>query len=329
MGNKTAIAWTDETANWIVGCTKTRAKGAKESGCDNCYAATAANSARLQQFPRYQSVVDGKGNWNGKIEFVPKVLKGLLIGKKRRRVFTPSMSDPFHERVKDEWLDQFFAVVRLTPHITYQVLTKRPSRMLKYFSRSNIKEYWAVEANIFRYDERRRISKFELPGMNGPFQNLWLGVSAENQSAANERIPLLLQTPATVRFISVEPMLEKIDIGSTWMRCKSCGSMQLSCVTTCGACGKWHNAEEYGSSIKAIDWIIIGGESGAGARPFHLEWARSLIDQCRELGTAVFMKQVGSNAFYEGKPFKTKSRAGSDPSEWPEWARIQEFPASD
>jgi protein gp37 len=75
-------------------------------------------------------------------------------------------------------------------------------------------------------------------------------------------------------------------------------------------------------------WIIIGGESGSNARPFHLEWAQDLIKQCREVGVKVFMKQVGSNAFYRGQPFKTKSRAGSDPTEWPEWAQIQEFPES-
>jgi protein gp37 len=82
------------------------------------------------------------------------------------------------------------------------------------------------------------------------------------------------------------------------------------------------------SNTAAIDWVIIGGESGSKARPFHLEWAQFLIHQCNEAGVKVFMKQVGSNAFYEGKPFKTKSRSGSDPSEWPKWARAQEFPAT-
>jgi len=109
--------------------------------------------------------------------------------------------------------------------------------------------------------------------------------------------------------VSVEPMLEEIDLWSANYKNPSGG------IT--GAITAWGGG---------VDWIIIGGESGSKARPFHVEWARSLIDQCREAGTAVFMKQAGSNAFYEGKPFKTKSRAGSDPSEWPEWARVQEFP---
>jgi protein gp37 len=191
MSNKTGIAWTDETANWIVGCTKI------SSGCAKCYAATAANSPRLQQFDQYKGVVDGNGNWNGEIAFVPKVLEQLLRSKKQRRVFAPSMSDLFHPGVKDEWLDQFFATVALTPHITYQLLTKRPERMLEYFDR--------LEPNKSKMSPRHLLIAAGVPW---PLKNMWLGVTAENQAAADERIPFILQTPAAVRFLSVEPMLE-------------------------------------------------------------------------------------------------------------------------
>ena len=297
--SKTSISWTDETANWIVGCTKTRAKGAKESGCDNCYAATAANSARLQQFPQYKNVVDHKGNWNGHVEFVPKVLDDLLKGKRKRRVFAPSMSDPFHPEVKDEWLDQFFAAVALTPHITYQVLTKRPERMLKYFQELDLRRL--IKYVRLLNDRRGDLTDYR---WRIPSLNLWLGVTCENQAAADERIPLLLQTPAAVRFLSVEPLLEEVDV-----------SEYLSCEENDGADGQnW------------INQIIVGGESGSNARPFHLEWAKFLLQQCRDSDTKFFMKQLGSNAFYKGQPYKTKSRAGSDPSEWPEPLRVQEFP---
>jgi protein gp37 len=321
--SKTKISWTDETANWIVGCTKTRAKGAKESGCDFCYASTAANSARLQQFPQYKNVVDHNGNWNGHLEFVPKVLDGLLKGKKQRRVFAPSMSDPFHPAAKDEWVDQFMATVALTPHITYQVLTKRPERMYEYFTETwqatLEQEFLGVyvpagfptgrqdevhlaceeiidrhnladtdKDNLWTEDGSLKIMQWEWP-----LPNLHLGVSVENQAAADERIPWLLKTPAAKRFLSVEPLLEGVFLGRP--------------------------------VLKHIDWAIVGGESGTNARPFELNWARSIQEECLDLFVPFFLKQVGSNAFYQGQPFKTKSRAGTDPMEWPEWARVQEI----
>ncbi|NJR56761.1 MAG: DUF5131 family protein, partial [Acaryochloris sp. CRU_2_0] len=107
------IEWTDHTLNPLVGCTKTRAKGAKQSGCEHCYAARASNSGRLQQFPQYHGVVDGQGNWTGQVNFVPEQLEKLFKFRKPTRVFMPSMSDPFHPAVKDEWLDQIFAAIAL------------------------------------------------------------------------------------------------------------------------------------------------------------------------------------------------------------------------
>ena len=319
--SKTNISWTDETANWIVGCTKISA------GCAKCYAATAANSARLQQFPQYKNVVDHEGNWNGHVEFVPKVLDDLLKGKRKRRVFAPSMSDPFHPEVKDEWLDQFFAAVALTPHITYQVLTKRPERMLEYFS-SLDPTAKGGEGYSWPYSAMCENPKWPLP-------NLWLGVTVENQAAAHERIPLLLQAPVAVRFLSIEPMLEEMNIhqyfGRFW-QCPECGdSDDFSWLSKpsqiyCSACGDDSQDVPVKKGAQGISWVIIGGESGPNARPFYLEWAESLIEQCKSANVPVFMKQLGSNAFYKGQSYKTKSRAGSDPSEWPEPLRVQEFP---
>lgn len=318
--SKTKIAWTDETANWIVGCSKI------SEGCRNCYAATAANSPRLQQFPQYQKVVNGSGNWNGNIEFVPKVLEDLLKGKRRRRVFAPSMSDPFHLGVRDEWLDQFFAVVALTPHITYQVLTKRPDRMLGYFDWCDRRHSEtgkpisycrvdAVEDATAKWHHCWEIEQWPLP-------NLHLGVTVENQAAANERIPLLLQTPAAKRFLSVEPMLEGIHLN--WLEINRNTFGEPEYILDCLGQKYGHPGQWQAEAPAKIDQVIIGGESGKNARPFQIEWAESIIAQCREAGVKVFMKQIGSNAFYQGRPFNTRSRAGTDLTEWPESIRIQE-----
>ena len=257
-------------ASWIVGCTKI------SQGCRDCYAATAANSARLQQFDQYKAVVDGKGNWNGHVEVVPKVLDGLFKGKRSRRVFAPSV------------LKQCLMLLRMNGS-------------------------GVPEPRYSKINNELQI-----------LENLHIGVTVENQAAANERIPLLLQTPAAVRFLSVEPLLESIDFQDVSilmieeiMFRKPEDSFREKVLSM----GSW---EDF-NCLEMLNQIIVGGESGSNARSFHLEWARSLIDQCREAGTKVFMKQTGSNAFYEGQPYKTKSRAGTDPMEWPEWARIQEF----
>jgi protein gp37 len=168
-----------------------------------------------------------------------------------RRIFVENQSDLFGEWVTYEMLDRVFAVMALCPQHIFQVLTKRPELMLEYsFGR-------------------------ELRGLEWPLPNVWLGVSVENQSAADERIPLLLETLAAVRFVSCEPLL---------------GAVEFSDVTRCSDCiqvlGK--------PAMKGIDWVIAGGESGPGARPMDPSWARSLCDQCTAAGVPFFMKQMGS-----------------------------------
>ena len=354
---KSNIAWTDDTYNPIVGCTKI------SQGCLNCYAATAANTPRLQQFEQYQNVVDHKGNWNGKIEFVPKVLDQLLKLKRPRKIFMPSMSDPFHDAVKDEWLDQIFATIALTPHLTYQLLTKRPERMLQYFTETWQGRpeqefegiYIPASGPSSRADEvcfaceeiidRHKLADTDKDSLwteggslkimqwGWPLPNLHLGVTVENQAAADERIPLLLQTPAAVRFLSVEPMLERISLDCLHWD----GMTNLNCLT-----GKHGVNYPLQGDCNKVDWVIVGGESGTKARFFYLEWAESMIEQCKSAQVPVFVKQIGSNAWErcetpehlkeiapEMESFcqiKTKSRAGSNPDEWPEHLRIQEFP---
>jgi protein gp37 len=158
------------------------------------------------------------------------------------------------------------------------------------------------------YDELRAAIQ------GGYLENLHLGVTVENQAAANERIPWLLKTPAAKRFLSVEPLLEQTFLDfiddPTWRTNPD-----------------WHPGLPMGAmlGLKGISQVIIGGESGSNARPFHLEWARSMLHDCRHAGVSFFMKQMGSNPFIDGKPIKLKSRSGTDISEWPQDLQVQEF----
>lgn len=276
----TQIQWTDETWNSIVGCSKI------SPGCVNCYAADAAKSPRLQQFPQYQEVKE----WNGKTTFVESQLLKPLSWKSPRKVFVCSMSDLFHENTPDEWIDRIFAVMALCPQHIFQVLTKRPERMLEY-----------RKSNITKAAQAIDISPKVKQENPWSFANIWCGVTVENQKAANERIPLLQQTPAAIRFLSCEPLLEDVKLDLT-----------------------------------GIDWVIVGGESGTGSRPCHLDWIRSVVHQCKAAGVPVFVKQLGACAINR-KPYisevadtyyqlKLKSRKGGEIEEWPEDLRIREFP---
>ena len=290
----TKIQWCTETWNPLVGCSKISA------GCSQCYAAEAAKSARLQQFPQYQKVKD----WDGTIEFVENQLLKPLSWKSPKKVFVCSMSDIFHANVKDEWLDKIFAVMALASQHTFQILTKRPERMKEYFALHEGKPEFYASRSEMVFDALRKIKpEAEWNKFIWPLPNCWLGTSVENQKAADDRIPSLLNTPAAVRFLSCEPLLGLIDI------------------------------RDY---LHGIDWVIAGGESGSGARPCHVDWIRSLVQQCQQSETAVFVKQLGSNplltaCYIDGvattyQKLKLKDRKGGDINEFPEDLQVREFP---
>ena len=286
----TTIEWTDHTINCLVGCTKVRAKGAKSSGCEHCYAARASKSGRLQQFPQYHGVVDEQGNWTGQVNFVPEQLEKLFKFRRPTRVFMPSMSDPFHSAVKDEWLDQIFAAIALNPKVTIQMLTKRPKANAGTISGVPKTEF-ALLLSI-RADQSMSnceiLADLESCQWDWPLPNLWLGVSVENQKQQTSGFHLLgKRQPATVRFLSCEPLLEPLDLGAL-----------------------------------PANWIITGGESGPGARPCDVTWIRSIRDQCKT-AIPVFIKQLGSNPV--GVP-KLHSAKGGDAEEWPKDLRVREFP---
>lgn len=249
---KTSIEWTDASWNPIVGCTEV------SPGCANCYAARLAAS-RLAHVPAYQGLAtiqtDNKTGgsasrhvrWNGEVRFLSERLTEPQHWKKTRRIFVCDMGDLFHEAVTDEQIKQVWFSMLHAPQHTYQILTKRADRMLQWTKHH-----------------------YELHGIP---PNVWLGVSVENQHFADERIPLLLQTPAAVRFLSAEPLLGPI-------RLHRAG---LGPAAPNDAAGWLH-------------WVIAGGESGPHARPMHPAWARSLRDQCQAAGVPFFFKQWGEFA---------------------------------
>jgi protein gp37 len=282
----TSIQWTDETWNPVVGCARV------SPGCENCYAERVAHRG-LTERHRGLTVVGKHGpRWIGEARFVPEALGKPLHWRKPRRVFVNSMSDLFHDDITFEQIAAVFGVMAATPHLTYQVLTKRPARMVEFFR-------WMVRP---------------------PLPNVWLGVSVEDQRRADERIPLLLECPAAVRFLSVEPLLGPVYLDyAAFNGCDSFGSMP------------W------------IGWVIVGGESGPGARVCDLDWIREVVKQCRVAGVPCFVKQLGSAAsdpkngiagaalkvpadFLDRVSKRLRDRKGGDMDEWPENLRVQEFP---
>jgi protein gp37 len=253
---KSKIEWTDEVWNPLAGCSIVSA------GCKNCYAMRMAYRLSAMGQAKYHGLtkkVNGNVVWTGKVFKDYDALATPRHWNKRRRIFVNSMSDLFHENVPDDFIQDVFDVMRYTPRHTYQILTKRPARMAKLV---------------------RKISGGDYPVA----ANIWLGVSVEDQAAANERIPLLLQTPAAVRFLSCEPLLGPLNLH--WLGL-------LSIYDTCSFNARTNRRYYLDSNIPMLDWVICGGESGPGARPMHPDWARGLRDQCQEAGVPFFFKQWG------------------------------------
>ena len=254
MGSK--IEWTDETWPVVTGCSSEP----ESEGCFNCYAARIA-ATRLKHHPRYAGLaemVNGKPRWTGEVQLNYDVLDQPHRWRKPRMVFVASMGDLFHEDVPFEFIRQVFAVMYAARSHTYQILTKRPQRMLEFMR-------WYQDA----------LDAEDIP-ITLPLPNVWLGVTAENQECADERIPLLLQMPAAMRFVSCEPLLGPIDLFD--VDGKIAQSMPERSMLF---------------PADLIDWVIVGGESGPDARPLHPRWVQSLRDQCHAVGVPFFFKQWG------------------------------------
>ena len=261
------IEWTEATWNPIAGCSVV------SPGCTNCYAMRQAHRlASNPATPHYASTTQmsrGGPVWTGKIGVAPdKVLTAPLRRRKPTTYFVNSMSDLFHEAVPDDVIDRVFAVMTLCPQHRFQILTKRPDRMRGYVS--SLHAMAVTEGRV----EKAAEDMIEAMGYDGGgassrvfeavhdgLPNVWLGVSIEDQRRADERIPHLLAMPAAVRFLSCEPLVGPV------------------------------NLEHF---LSGIDWVIVGGESGPGARPMHPDWARTIRDQCSAAGVPFFFKQWGA-----------------------------------
>jgi len=300
----------------------------------HCYAETVADRFWATQYPL---VVDESGvvrsgeyrpNEYRPREFTdvqchPERLDQPLRWRKPRRVFVNSMSDLFHEAVPDEFIARVWDVMRATPQHTYQILTKRPTRMLSVVQRLRFDE---------SYDGGRgRMWVADTPDAHGyplasghkvasGLRNVWLGVSVENQATADERIPLLLQTPAAVRFLSCEPLLSSIDLRGPKETCGDCDPCIGGRPDQCAVGGSWLKALH----PDGIHWVIVGAESGPKARPCDVAWIRAIRDQCREAGVPLFCKQLGS-VWAKANSADLK---GGDISTWPMDVRIREYPAA-
>ena len=254
--NRTNIEWTDYSWNPITGCSPI------SEGCRNCYAKRMANRLR----GRYGYPKDDPF----KVTFHPDRLNQPLKWKKPRRIFVVSMGDLFHKDVKKNWIDQIFHVMACSPQHIYMLLTKRPERM---------SSYWMGEIPIHGSPKGYTVKKAGKPHSK-VIDHIWLGVTCENQAAADERIPILLQIPAAVRFVSIEPMLSEINL-----------EMALEDFQPLNP--------DLSKKPSPIQWVIVGGESGSGARPMKTEWARNIKQQCQSAGVSFFMKQMSGKTAKE------------------------------
>lgn len=242
----TKIEWTNVTWNPVTGCNKV------SQGCKNCYAEIMHRRLRGMFPKKYTGAfLSGANTHYGE-------LMKPHDWKKPVMVFVNSMSDLFHKDVPFEFIDLVFVTMSDTERHTYQVLTKRAERMYEFYE-------WKKAGNGFKFDR-------------WPLQNVWVGVSCEDQENADERIPFLIKVPAAIRFLSCEPLIDKIDF------------RLVPGFNLAGAAGQ---------DLLRNFWVIAGGESGHNARPMHPDWLRKIRDQCKVASVPFFFKQWGEFMPYE------------------------------
>jgi protein gp37 len=252
--NRTKIEWTDYTWNPVTGCTKI------SQGCKFCYAERMAN--------RFAAT---HGDFKT-VKLHPERLDQPIKVKKSSRVFVCDVSDLFHEDVPFDFILEVFQMMGKASQHTFQILTKRPERMLAFYK-------WACENAGLDFDSIKPDQAFT--------SNIWVGTSCEDQKTADERIPFLIKVPAEVRFLSCEPLLGPINLREI-DKTKLVGRGRPLCWIDA------LDAHPISSPTKPfINWVIAGGESGPKARPVHPDWIRSLRDQCKAANVPFFFKQWG------------------------------------
>lgn len=333
MAEQSGISWTDATFNPWIGCQKVG------PGCDHCYAEHLMDTRlhRVNWGPSQPRKRTSAANWRQPLLWEREHEAFALTHGRRRRVFCASLADVFDNEVDPAWRAKLFALIASTPNLDWMLLTKRIGNVAKMI---------------------------EAPGMQkcGLPDNVWLGATVVNQEEADRDIPKLLATPARVRFLSLEPLLEPVDLQrACTARCpnRTCFPLQGHINERCVV-----DSEQGGivlecicSRLNGLHWVILGGESGAKARPFHVDWARSIVNQCQAARVPVHVKQLGAQPrgwcaslvhcepadredvycdFYEaheqgapcpGRCAAMVDKAGGDWDEWPEDLRVREWPA--
>lgn len=287
MSDNTKIEWADATVNAVNGCSVV------SPGCTNCYAMRLAGT-RLKHHPsRTGLTTDTKAGpvWTGEVRLNQAQLLAPLKWRRPRRIFWNAHGDLFHENVPDDWIDQVFAVAALTPQHQHLILTKRSVRMREYVTdRDTPRNVWDVASESDRILQSLAAHGAMWGGdAPWPLRNVWLGVSAEDQKRADERIPDLLATPAAVRFLSAEPLLAGLDIRQ-YLPGEPFEALLSNFIDARGV----RRADMTGHPLEGLDWVIAGGESGPNARGSTAEVEanmRSLRDQCAAAGVAFFGKQ--------------------------------------
>lgn len=341
------IAWTDRTWNPTRGCSRV------DGGCVHCYAEGVARRFSGPGLP-YEGLVrldaDGKAKaqWSGVVKLIPEHLGDPLRWREPRRIFVNSMSDLFHEALPFEAIAAVFGVMAAASQHTFQVLTKRPERAAAFFA-------WLREeaadlagavgelppsgsampsacAMFVGRDLSPPMLAEDALGAVGwraamrapwPLPNVQILVSVHDQASADLRIPVLLTLPAAVRGVSYEPAIGPVDLRLEWL-------------------APFVDVTPSLERTPRLDWVIVGGESGPGARPFDLAWARSVVRQCRAAHTPCFVKQLGAYAVSsdvvddvilrhgamprDRRWVRTNHRSGADSAEWPEDLRVRELP---
>lgn len=337
MGESTGISWTDHTFNPWWGCQRV------SPGCEHCYAEKLAVTRRKLDVWGPPKTTERKRIASG-MKDLPKWNAAAKRDGVRRRVFCASMADVFEDAPQVAlWRAEALDLLAQCEGLDVQLLTKRPQNIRAMVPPSWL-ESWPA--------------------------HVWVGTTVEDQRRANERIPHLLAVPAAVRFLSCEPLLEAVDLAE-WIApmsmCSGCGKEHEghipgncpscntdSLITTWGEAQaeRWRTGDRYDPECPegiadvngdgGIGWVIVGGESGPGARPFDLAWARSIVAQCDAAGVPVFVKQAGDAPFdsdipvtvdvttmraKSGNVVRFRAHHGADPAEWPEGLRRQNFPA--
>lgn len=327
----TTIQWTDETWNPVTGCSRV------SEGCRHCY---------IERTPPFRM---GGRKLGDPVQLHHDRLEQPLHWKKPRRVFVNSLSDLFHEDVPGDFINKVFAMMALCPQHTFQILTKRPHRALSFLSIDGAGNAvrgraWEMLGYLPNYDHDDVLHR------PWPLPNVWLGVSVEDQQTADERIPILLQTPAAVRWVSAEPLLGPINLDRIDGAVLDPDYKGLHISALIGGSKTqtpWH-----------LNWVVVGGESGSKGRSCDLAWIRSIVRQCKSAAVPCFVKQLGdyvldrNDAGFDGEmptdwPMDTDvddpanewdwqgakirirlNKKGGDPAEWPEDLRVREFPTS-